>query len=496
VQRPCNVPASMLAFLPRQPPDSADPGKMWARVRGEGPSVESVRRSALAVLAALALLLATAAASTATPPRVLIAAASDDSADAPATELRVLLSRLLGEHTFLLMESVRANTLDTPEAEALAGALAGNTDDLVNAIGSVYGDDAATGFRGLWDQHIDLLVDHAAAIRDGRTGDAEASLAGLSTFRHAFAAFLAAANPDLDGHGEADTVQLHLDQVVAFSDGDYAKAYEAEREAFRHMFEFGDHLAKAIGDQFPETFTGARVAWSPASQLRLTLDRILAEHLVLAAQAMRTGLADAADAGAARAALDANSAELAEAVGTVYGDAAGERFLELWDRHVDAYLAFIDAYAAGDDAGREAALMTLHAYHEEIATFLATANPHLPRAAVSDLIRRHVQALITQVEATEAGDHVRAVATIRSAYGFMFDVGDALAAGIAAQFPDRFRGLAELPPTDAAATLARPLDRGLGAAVLAGSGLLALLLITAAAQDRAARHGGASRKSR
>jgi hypothetical protein len=459
-----------------------------------GTSMQPVRRSAVAILAAAALLLASVGGSAAAPPGTLVAAATDGG-DAPATGLRVLLSRLLGEHTFLLMESIRAHTLDAPEAEALAEALDANTADLAGAVGSVYGDDAATGFTTLWDRHIELLVDHAAAVRDGRSDDAEASLAGLGEFRHAFATFLASANPNVDGHGEADAVQLHLDQVVAFSDGDYAKAYQAEREAFRHMFAFGDHLAKAIGNQFPETFTGANVAWSPASNLRLTLDRILAEHLVLSAQAMRTGLTAAADADAARAALDANSTELAEAVGTVYGDDAGAAFLELWNRHVDAYLGFIDAFAQGDEAGREAALMTLHAYHEEIAAFLAAANPHLPQAAVSDLIRRHVQALITQVEATEAGDHVRAVATIRSAYAFMFDVGDALAGGIAAQFPDRFRDVVELPPTDRAAPGTTSGDR-LPAALLLGWALVALLLLVAARGDRPRRRKGASPRSR
>jgi hypothetical protein len=376
--------------------------------------------------------------------------------DTPATALRVLLGRLLGEHSFLLMEAIRAESLDRPEAAAVRAALDDNSADLSQAIGSVYGSAGGDAFDDLWQRHITLLIDHAAAQRDGDTAAAREALAGLDEFRHEFAMFLSNANSMIEGHAEADAVQLHLDQVLAFSEGDYDKAYTAEREAFRHMFGFGDHLARAIGAQFPDKFTGALVAWSPTASLRLALDRLLAEHLVLSAEAMRALLSQAADADAAKAALDANSADLAQAIGTYYGDDAAAAFERVWDRHVDAYLAFIDSYVTDDAAARSRALMDLHDYHDEIAGFLSDANPYLTREAVSGLIRQHVQSLIAQVEATAAGDHVRAVATVRSAYDFMFEVGDALSAAIARQFPDQFKEIKALPPTDAAARTSLP----------------------------------------
>jgi hypothetical protein len=347
------------------------------------------------------------------------------------------------------MEAIRAETLGRPEAAAIQAALDDNSAELTGAIASVYGDAGGDAFDELWQRHITLLVDHAAAQRDGDTAAAREALSGLTDFRHEFAMFLAGANPMIEGHAEADAVQLHLDQVIAFSEGDYDKAYEAEREAFRHMFAFGDHLAQAITRQFPDTFTGALVAWSPAATLRLALGRLLGEHLVLSAEAMRALLSRGPDAAAARSALDANSAELAQAIGTYYGDEAEAAFRRVWDKHVEAYLAFIDSYVSDDATARSEALMTLHDYHDEIARFLADANPYLTREAVSGLIRRHVQSLIAQVEATAAGDHVRAVAMVRSAYDFMFEVGDALAAAIALQFPDQFEEIKSLPPTDA-----------------------------------------------
>jgi hypothetical protein len=444
-----------------------------------------VRRWTVAIVAGAVVLLSFPLATGAAPGTTKPAVQPVLAADTPATALRVLLGRLLGEHSFLLMESIRAESFDARDAGALRAALDANSADLSDAIGSVYGAAARDGFSKLWDQHIDLLIAHAEAKREGRAGDADAALAALTRFRHDFAQFLASANPMIDGHGEADAVQLHLDQVIAFTDGDYVKAYEAEREAFRHMFAFGDHLARAIGTQFPDKFAGATVAWSPTSNLRLALGRLLAEHLVLSAEAMRSGMSDAPDAPAARAALDANSTDLAAAIGSYYGQEAEAAFHEVWNKHVIAYLDFIDAYAQDDDAARSRALMALHAYHNEIATFLAAANPHLTETGVSDLIRRHVQSLITQVEATAAGDHVRAIATVRSGYAFMFEVGDALSSAIAAQFPDKFKEIKALPPTDVVRPAAPATTAPFG--VLLGAAVMGILYLVARQVDANSR---------
>ena len=70
---------------------------------------------------------------------------------------------------------------------------------------------------------------------------------------------------------------------------------------------------------------------------------------------------------------------------------------------------------------------------------------------MADLIRRHVQALITQAEATAADDPARAIAATRDGYEGTFEVGAALAEAIGRQFPERFHEVATLPSTDSAA---------------------------------------------
>lgn len=399
------------------------------------------------------------------------ATAAAPAAAQPASDLRVALSRLLAEHAFLTMETMRATALKAPDEGALRAGLDANTAELQSAIAGVYGADAGTAFAGLWKKHIDALVSYARAKAGGDNAGSDTALTALELFRRDFAEFLAKANPKLSATTEEQALQLHIQQLTAITESNYAAAYAAEREAFHHMFEMGDMLALAIGRQFPDRYPDAKVAFSPSADLRLTLDRLLGEHLILAAEAMRAGLAKAPDFDAARAALDANTADLANGIAAYYGAPAGDEFRSLWQDHVTAYMEFIGAVANKDATARAESLGRLHAYHDQIAAFLSDANPFLNAEDVAALIRRHVQALITQVESAEAGDHARTVATVRGAYAQTFEVGDALASAIARQFPDRFRDITGLPPTSIVSEPAAAADAP-------SPGILVFLLVT------------------
>ena len=175
----------------------------------------------------------------------------------------------------------------------------------------MYGGDAGARFRDLWDLHITLLLAYADAARAGNSGRMEAARDGLGRYMSDLGELLAELNPALDADVEAEALQAHIDQITAFADGDYADAYAAYRVAFSHMFHLGDHLALEIVRQFPARFSAGPDAFSPRSDLRLALDRLLGEHLVLAAEAMRAGVRQSPAFEAARESLDANSGDLA-----------------------------------------------------------------------------------------------------------------------------------------------------------------------------------------
>ena len=398
----------------------------------------------------------------------------------PASELRVALGRLLAEHAFLSMELMRAVRTNGPDVDAVRATLERNSGELQAAITSLYGAAGGRAFGQLWRSHIGHLADYARADAAGDQAGKTRALQRLSAYARDFARFLATANPQLTAAGEAQQLQLHVQQLTAFATNDYRRAYAAQRQAYAHMFRYADHLALGIINQFPGKLPGDEVAFSPAITLRLTLSRLLGEHAILAGAGMRAGLTNAPDLQALLGALEGNNADLEAAVGGVYGASAGRAFGQLWRAHIGYYVAYIQGAGANDSAKQQQAQDQLAGYAGTFGTFIARANPHLPAPAVAGLVRDHARTLMAQVDAYDAGDYQRAYANVRHAYTHTFTIGDALAAGILTQFPQRFP--ATPPATDTARDAGRELPRqptepaGLTLALLALAFVLGLRL--------------------
>ena len=228
---------------------------------------------------------------------------------------------------------------------------------------------------------------------------------------------------------------------------DHAAAYAIEREAYPHMFHIGDALAKVIANRFPKQFSGLETAYSAAGTLRVTLDRLLAEHYFLAAEAMRSGVSGAADLEAGKAAIGANSTDLQAVVRAAYGAKAAAAFRTLWDGHITAYVGYISAARGNDVAGKANATAQVNVYAGQLAGFFAGANPYLDAGALTTMFQQHAGHLIGQVDAFASADYTRTYQLVRTGYSHMFMAGEALALGIATQKPKQFPDHARLPDT-------------------------------------------------
>jgi hypothetical protein len=180
---------------------------------------------------------------------------------------------------------------------------------------------------------------------------------------------------------------------------------------------------------------------TPAADLRVTLDRLLGEHAHLAIAATQKGYAGEPDFKQVAAALDHNSVELADAIGSVYGADAREEFLNggsKWRDHIRFFVAYTVAKAKNDRAGQQKAVRDLMGYVASFSTFLAKATA-LPQPAVEKTITAHVMQLKGQLDAYAAGNHGKSARLTRDAYAHMFETGDTLAGAIVEQSPDDFR---------------------------------------------------------
>jgi hypothetical protein len=187
-------------------------------------------------------------------------------------------------------------------------------------------------------------------------------------------------------------------------------------------------------------------ATTPAATLRTALNALLSEHVILAAAATSAAL-DGRDAEfkAAAGALDANSVDLARAIGSVYGADAEQAFLPLWRRHIGFAVDYTVGVATKDAAKQQKAVADLLAYTQDFGAFLASANPNLPKSVVAELVKHHVVTLKAVIDAQATRDYARAYAAERAASAHMQMIADPLAQAIVKQFPDRFVGNPQTP---------------------------------------------------
>jgi hypothetical protein len=365
----------------------------------------------------------------------------------PAASLRVALNSLLGEHVILAASATGA-ALDGRDTElkAAAGALDANSVEISKAIGSVYGDGAEQAFLPLWRRHIGFAVDYTVGVATEDQAKQQRAVNDLLTYTQDFGAFLSSANPNLPKSVVVDLVKHHVvtlkNVIDAQASKDYTRAYAAERGAVAHMQMIADPLAGAIVKQYPDRFTGK--ADAAAAGLRTTLNLGLREHAYLAGAATGAALGGRdAEFKAAAGALDANSADIAKAIGSVYGRDAEQAFLPLWRRHIGFFVDYTVGVATKDKAKQDRAVGDLVDYTQDFGAFLSSANPNLPRQVVADLVKHHVVTLKSVVDAQAAKDQAGAYTAMRAAAGHMQMIADPLAVAIVKQFPDRYAASAK-----------------------------------------------------
>jgi hypothetical protein len=176
---------------------------------------------------------------------------------------------------------------------------------------------------------------------------------------------------------------------------------------------------------------------SSAAELRAALTALLQEHVYLAGIATGTALGGG-DLTAPAQTLDQNSIALSDAIGSVYGDAAGEQFLALWRKHIQFFVDYTTATATGDATAKAQAAANLDQYREDFGAFLASANPNLPKEAVAEELQPHVATLFAAIDAQAAKDPSQ-YEKLREAASHMPMTAKVLAAGIATQFPKKFK---------------------------------------------------------
>ena len=342
-----------------------------------------------------------------------------------ASDLRVSLEQLLGQHAFLTVRLTRARLRgDGDLAQSADAALSENTGDLGELIGTVYGGEAAERFEQMWFGHVTYLFNYARGVADEDEAVRSQARRQLDDYTTNLSQFLeAATNKAAPASVVAPALGMHVDQLMqqvdAYAGGDYRRAFALERESYAHMFPLGKTLAAAIvtggGGGLPVDFD------SPARQLQSRLGMLLGEHAELAVDAMRSGISNSPDFPAAGAALDGNTREITAMIESVFGAASAGSFQALWADHIDAFVTYTRALVADDGALENAANERLKEFNADFAAFLSTSTQgRLGAPALADAFVMHEDHLLRQLNAYAERDYATAHELSLDAYQHMF----------------------------------------------------------------------------
>ncbi len=191
-------------------------------------------------------------------PAANTAAVSNKATDTKAANLRVVLNSIEKEHVALASAATRAGFDGSPMFDAAGKATFQNSQELSDAVASVYGAEAGVKFKEIFDSHITFFVDYTVAAKAGDKAGMEKAVTNLNGYVEAISAFLSGANPNLPKDVVAQLFTEHVGllkgAVDAHGAANYAESYAKQKEATTQIGTIADALAGAIVKQNPDKF--------------------------------------------------------------------------------------------------------------------------------------------------------------------------------------------------------------------------------------------------
>lgn len=182
----------------------------------------------------------------------------------------------------------------------------------------------------------------------------------------------------------------------------------------------------------------------PVSQAELAfrndMRRLWEDHIVWTRLAIVSLTTDAPDTGATVGRLLRNQDEIGAAIAPFYGEAAGDELASLLRDHIVIAADLVAAARAGDADAVAEAQARWGANADEIAAFLAAANPRAwDETVLRASLEEHLRMTTDEALARLAGDWEADVAVYDAIHAHILGLADVLSTGIVSQFPGRFR---------------------------------------------------------
>jgi hypothetical protein len=203
----------------------------------------------------------------------------------------------------------------------------------------------------------------------------------------------------------------------------------------------GGHDASAHGKDQHATTTApnARVVTPRVVAFHDEMRRLWEDHVTWTRLAIISLTGDTPDTEASVGRLLQNQTDIGDAIKPFYGDAAGQELTRLLRDHILIAADLIAAARAGDETAVADAQSRWTANADEIAAFLASANPRSWDVdEMKTMLHEHLRLTANEAIARIQGDWAADVAAYDQIHLQALGMADMLSNGIVKQFPARF----------------------------------------------------------
>ncbi|MDQ6418831.1 hypothetical protein RB620_05195 [Paenibacillus sp. LHD-117] len=245
--------------------------------------------------------------------------------------------------------------------------------------------------------------------------------------------------------GEAESVWesgagTEREPAVEAEQGDGAEAaVEAESEADAGAEPELEARTEAARER-EEGGSAGQICWTDAKiELKRSMKRLWIEHAMWTRSYMVSALAGLEDQKAVLVRLLKNQQDIGDAIKPYYGDAAGDQLAELLKEHILIAGKIVAAAQAGNNAELQKFNKEWYRNADDIATFLAAANPHWSKKELKEMLDAHLALVAEDLKARLEKDWEGSIEAFDKGEEHLIHFADMLSEGIVLQFPEQFR---------------------------------------------------------
>ena len=178
---------------------------------------------------------------------------------------------------------------------------------------------------------------------------------------------------------------------------------------------------------------------SPATALHDTMRKLWIDHVAWTRMYIISAAAGLPDAKPTTDRLLQNQADIGNAVAGYYGAEAGTKLTALLKDHILQAAELVTASKAGDQAKAADAKTRWYKNADQIAEFLAGANPkHWPVATLKSAMKTHLDQTLEEASDRISGKYDEDIKDYDEIVAHILTMADLLSSGIVQQFPERF----------------------------------------------------------